>query len=61
MRRRFDIEPGAVFESELKQAKELTKEELKIIQHNNFGICDQIIVKAKDEGLCRVKAFWQSV
>jgi hypothetical protein len=60
MRRRFDLEPKAIYEEDLKQNKDVTKEELKVMQHNNFGICDQVIVKAKDEGLCRVKASWQS-
>ena len=29
------------------------------MQHNNFGICDQVLVKSKDEGLSRVKAFYE--
>ena len=60
LRQRFDKEPSAIFSSDLKAGQVLTPHDLEVIQHNNFGICDQVLVRAKDEGLSRVKAFYRT-
>jgi len=60
LRNRFDQDPSVVFESDLKADQKLSAKQLEVIQHNNFGICDQVIVKAKDEGLARVRAFHET-
>lgn len=56
LRDRFDAEPKAVFENQLQPFRNFTPEEQHIAEHNNFGICDQVLLKAKDEGLTRITA-----
>jgi len=59
LRHRFDQEAAVVWGSALKPAQQLGADELEILQHNNFGICDQVRVRAKDEGLARVVAYYE--
>lgn len=60
LRSRFDQEISKVFESELKPDKNLTEKDLILHRYNNFGICDQVRVKAKDQGLSRVRAYFDT-
>ena len=39
----------------------MTEKQKGILLHNNFGICDQVKVKARDEGLARIKAIYNGV
>lgn len=60
LRSRFDLETSKVFESELKPARAMTDKDLILHRHNNFGVCDQVSVKAKDQGLSRVRAYFDT-
>ena len=53
LQNRFAQQPGAVFQSDLVEGAAATDTEL---QHNNFGICRQVKVRAEGVGLARVKA-----
>ena len=60
LRKRFENDPQTVFGDDLQPEKDFTPSELEIMRHNNFGICDQVRVKAKNEGLSRVKAYFDA-
>ena len=44
----------------MKEKETLSPIQKDLILHNNYGICQQLSVKAKDEGLSRVQAFYEA-